>query len=171
MSIKLTRYHSISNKDLSDWTVWYDANKNRYHDTYEVLTFWHTLDAKAVAFTFKLPHILGTRLRILLALLGSNRFEPFPIANNDAITYKWENNPDWLRWLRWHIRNPWSDLRKFYLGFGYAVFADNEQKGWGHIRWAHFKSLSFPIPFPVIETKWFKIGWKQRGILTGDPQL
>ena len=159
-----TRFSKIANKDLSDWRVWHDAAKNRYSEDYEELGFWHTLDSKIVALTFKIP-VLGVIPRIIFSIF-TNRYEPYPIANTDEITDLWQGGAAAWRWLKWHIRNPVVDLRKFYLGFGYAKDVKHISYKWGKVRWAKFYKIPFRIPFPVLETKWFKLGWKQRGILS-----
>ena len=156
-----TRYNSLKDKDLSDFEVWLDADKNRYN----IDNFWVTLDAKLVAYTFNVFQPLGFICRFILALLGSNRYEPFPIGNNQEVTELWKNNPNWLRWLKWHVRNPWCDLRKFYTGFAYAseVYHEHRNK-YLTIHWAKFNKRH--IPFPEFTTKYFVVGRQRRGILS-----
>lgn len=163
-----TRYGEIRNKDLSDWHMWHDATKDRYDEVYEELGFWRTLDSKAVALTFRWWSLLGLGvvLRVLFALLGSNRYEPFPIGNWKHFNTMWPDDPDWLRWLKWHLRNPWCDLRKFYLGFGYAMEVEHVEKSWGRVHWARFAVLSFALPFPEWKTRYLEVGWEKRGILS-----
>jgi len=158
-----SRYGQIRDKDLSDWRTWHDAAKGRYGEAYDELGFWHTLDSKVVALTFRVP-ILGAIPRIILALFGSNRYEPYPIANYDA-TQLWPGDPPWKQWIKWHLRNPWCDLRKFYLGFGYALEVEHVEKPWGWVHWARFAAFPFALPFPEWETRYFVVGWEQRGIL------
>lgn len=166
--MKATRYSKIRHKDLSDWRVWLDAGKNRYQER----GIWRTLDARLVALTFKLGPVLGCLARLALAILGSNRFEPSPIGNREYVNDLWKNDPAWLRALKWHIpRNPWCDLRKFYLGFGYALTVIHEPRNWGYIRWARFAWPRFRIPFPVFTCRFGHIGWEERGILSAGINL
>lgn len=164
MMIEPTRYSKIKQKSLSDWKTWCDAGKNRYQQH----GCWRTLDARLVAVTFRFWSWLGlgVLLRLVLALLGSNRYEPFPIGNWPGHSTMWPDDSDWLRWVKWHLRNPWCDLRKFYMGFGYAVFVKHKRTSWGWVHWARFDPLPFKIPFPEWETHYFVVGWEQRGILS-----
>jgi hypothetical protein len=164
MVIQTTRYGKIRERDLSDCRVWLDAGKNRYQER----GIWRTLDARLVAVTFRFWSWfgLGVLMRLILALLGSNRYEPFPIGNREYVNELWDDDPDWLRWLKWHLRNPWCDLRKFYFGFGYATLVEHERKSWGWVHWARFDPLPFKVPFPEWETRYFVVGWEQRGILS-----
>jgi len=189
--MQLTRYGKVKQQGLGDWYVWYDAAKDRYTDVYENFGAWHTLDSKLVAITFNVPQLLGFLPRfflaspflwiglvlgfyvnlwgfiaLLLGVFGSNRYEPFPIGNWEESSTKWLGDPDWLRWVKWHLRNPLSDLRKFYLGFGYAVEVEHAEKSWGRVHWAKFATLPFAFPFPELECRYFEIGWEQRGILS-----
>ncbi len=128
-----------------------------------------TLDHYAVAATWQWPQPFGGLSRILLAIvIGSNRYEPMPAGGN------WDRWPDrrpWIRWILWHIRNFCEDLRKFYLGFGYAQQADPIQVT-KHFRiWmARFERLPWRLPFPYYKysNSWIEImiGWKSRGIVS-----
>lgn len=191
MQVQQTRYGGIEYLDLSNYNTWLDAGENRYEKVGIRHTFWVTLDAKLVAATFKLPQPLGAMARIILAgfgpticaagwfllsswafwllllLLvpfGTNRYEPFPIGNWKHGDTMWMIEPHYMRWLKWHIRNPLADLRKFYMGFAYAEDVKHRPKPWGVVRWANFRPLSFRVPFPDYDGEWIGIGWKQRGI-------
>ncbi|MFW6177360.1 MAG: hypothetical protein ACOC43_03235 [Desulfohalobiaceae bacterium] len=147
-------------------------SRDRYYEVYDnPESFWTTLDSKLVAWSYYLPSILGSLARVALALLGSNRYEPMPIGNREHVNTLWAGKPGWYRWLRWHIRNPWEDLKRFYLGFGQA-----EDVRWHGITehfgfWlALFHFLPFRIPFPYYKNKvwgWeLMLGWKSRGVLS-----
>lgn len=159
-----TRYGKIKHMDLSDPCVWLDAAKDRY----DMHGFWRILDARLVAWTFQAKSLLGLGivLRVLFALLGSNRYEPFPVGNRESVKNLYKDNPDWLRWIKWHLRNPWCDLRKFYMGFGYATYVEHQEKPWGNVHWAKFSLAPFKIPFPEYECRFCVVGWQQRGILS-----
>ena len=165
-----TRFGKIMNEDLTDWKVWHDAAKNRYEEELDNLGFWQTFDSKIVAWSFKLPGVIGTIVRIFFALMPfifTNRYEPYPIGNNEDVNNLYKGAPAFWRWFRWHIRNLYCDLRKFYLGFAYAEEVKHVQHKWGKIRWARFPNRKRALPFPVLETRFGHIGWEQRGILSG----
>ena len=59
-----------------------------------------------------------------------------------------------------------TDLRKFYLGFAYAVYINHRQHRWGKIHWARFAALPFKIPFPELETERLTFGFQNRGLFS-----
>lgn len=179
MELMDTRWNKIRNEDLTDWKILWDGAKNRYPHP----TFWNTLDSKIVAYSFKLPFIFGTIVRILLSIIiVSNRFEPFPIGNNERITNLWSSYPDFIRYIMWKVRNPFEDLRKFYLGFGLALSVEEKiiwhketekRKTKLSIWMPKFKEVPFRIPlFPYFKSSpksggfQIMLGWKSRGILS-----
>lgn len=152
---------------LPDWSVTYDSR-------YEELNFWNTLDADLYNRTLNYPKPIGTILRVLLAILLSNHQEPMPVGNNDHVMNLWRNKPNWFRYMMWRVRNPWEDLRKLYLGFGWAFYKgklwyipviDNE-----YIRirlYAPYKAPLFPEIYVFPFRKWeFFIGFKKRGMFS-----
>lgn len=156
-----------------NWKQIREANKpqDRYYKHYSnPESFWFTLDSKVVDWTYSIP--LGVILRIIYSILGcSNRYEPMPIGNNPEIINLWKDKSDFTRYILWRIRNPFEDLRKFYLGFACANDVQSQQftehlKLW----WAKFDFLSFRIPFPYYKRhfgNWrLMIGWKSRGIIS-----
>lgn len=148
--------------------------RDRYYEVYDnPESFWTTLDSRIVAYTFNLPTIVGLPLRILYSIVGlSNRYEPMPIGNNERTNNLWKDKPDWLRYLLWKVRNPWEDLKKFYLGFANAESSDwyglTDHFGF----WlAKFKYIPFRIPFPYYKNEFdngleLMLGWKSRGVLS-----
>ena len=170
--MEITRFGKIKGKDLSDWRVWHDAAKNRYEDELSYFGFWQTFDSKLIAFTFKLPLFVGAPLRVIFSIIFcSNRYEPYPIGNNNYVNNLWKNKHPFIRWFLWHKRNPFCDLRKFYLGFGYAAKVIHSPKKWGYVRWVKFSWIPFWIPFVDIKTKYIDFGWQKRGILSAKLKL
>jgi len=155
------------------WKEIREKNKprDRFYRVYDnPESFWTTLDAKVVAWTYEFGPS-GILFRILYAILGiSNRYEPMPIGNKSEINNLWSRWPPWIRYLLWRVRNPWEDLRKFYLGFAYARDIKTYQVSKHFKFWlARFRWIPFRIPFPYYKKQNFleiMIGWKSRGILS-----
>ena len=154
-------------KDIREAT----KKEDRYYKVYDDPEgFWVTLDSKIVAWTYNIP--LGIIPRVIYSIIGlSNRHEPMPIGNRKYINNLWKDKPSWIRYILWKIRNPWEDLKKFYLGFATAEDVTYTQitdhfKIW----WAKFSWCSFRVPFPYFTWEGnyveLKIGWKSRGILS-----
>lgn len=154
-----------------DWTINYSW-KYEFHGI--EMTWWDKLDCDLYNFSLKLPQPLGFLFRFLMAILGSNHRHPMPMSKQEDVAYLWWDKPNWVRYLLWHYyRNPWADLRKLYLGFGWAFYAD---KVW-YIPLITTKRIRFwikapwKIPlFPHFEwdngTWEFDIGFKDRGIFS-----
>jgi hypothetical protein len=156
-------------------------------DHKENLHFWNRLDTDLVNATWKYPQPIGGIMRIGLALLGSNRVDPYPSGSRDKVRNWLSDYPRWVRYLAWHtIRNPWQDLLKYYLGFGYAFYNDrlwiayygkHDTEVWKDLiigfYLAKFNWCPVKIPFPIIEIRpqpdvklpvRFVFGYKKRGL-------
>ena len=146
-------------------------SKDRYYTHYKnPESFWTTLDSNIVAWTYEFGPS-GVLMRILYSIIGcSNRYEPMPIGNRPGVYNLWQKWPPWIRYLLWRVRNPWEDLRKFYLGFACAQKVESYQVTNNFKFWlATFPWVPFRIPFPYYKRQNFleiMIGWKSRGILS-----
>ena len=143
-----------------------DRYKKQYPDKHD--TFWYTLDSKLVAWSYSLPPVISWVVRFHLALLGTNRREPMPIGNRDSVTNLWKDSSDWYRWVRWHLRNLFVDLKRYYLGFGhYRDRAEKKRYWWFIVNWVKIGPIKWPFPRidnpnPYYD---FRIGWKDSGHL------
>lgn len=154
--------------------------------------FWNRFDTNLHNWTYDQPMIVGIILRLVFALLGSNRLDPYPSGNKAKVRNLWQDWPRPARWFMWHIRNFMQDFRKYYLGFASAFYTDRLHFAGYHIAkksrpssiWKELKIgfhmpkftwLPFPVPFPIMEFRpWpdvlvpirFVIGWKHRGLFS-----
>jgi hypothetical protein len=94
--------------------------------------------------------------------VATNRLEPMPAGGQAE---RWGEWPALVRWYLWHVRNPWEDLRKFYLGFGYARRV-TEQRLTAHLRIWWWGWLPFPYYKRRAGPVQFMLGWKSRGIIS-----
>ena len=157
------------------------TREDRYYKHYpdKADSFWYTLDPKLVAFGDRLPPVISTIYKVIIAIIppGTNRREPMPIGNNDHVTYLWEDRPDWQRWWLWHFRNIWVDLKRYYLGFGSVVEQDRTE-GTERVKllredkilrfWkVSFEKFNLYFPyFYYVGKKWdIRLGWKRGGNL------
>jgi len=154
------------------WHCCYDPD---FEDHGIELDFWSKLDTDVYNWTLKYPVPLGTVLRIGCCILNMNHRNPVPISSSEHVAYLWWSYPQWLRWVLWRtVRNPWEDLRKLYLGFGWAFYADkvwavdlvNKRKKFRIRIYAPWKIPLFP------QLDWYfwgmqlTTGWKKRGVLS-----
>lgn len=122
------------------------------------------LDYRAVRATLRMPTAVAVPARVVLALLGSNRLEPMPAGGQSG---RWGDWPDPIRYLLWHLRNPFEDLRKYSLGFGYADPGSiREQRISEHLRLWWWGFLPFPYYKRRIGRVQLMLGWKSRGIVS-----
>lgn len=156
---------------------WENDDVARYESEYrkddtEELGWWEKLDTRVFNWTFKFPIPIGTVLRIFFAFLNMNHRNPMPTHLR-----MWDDKPQWKRWLLWRMRNPWEDLRKFYLGFGWAFYTDRlwylQPYKNGFTEFRVYAPWKIPI-FPYFQKKlflfgreWdFRIGFKKRGLFS-----
>ncbi len=167
---------------------WENDDVARYEGEYrkdntKELDWWERLDTDVFNWTFHFPGIkdlirgyvcipLGTIFRIIFCILGLNHRNPMPTHLK-----MWDDKPQWMRWLLWRVRNPWEDLRKLYLGFGWAFYTD---KLWylqsyknDFTEFRIYAPWKIPL-FPYFQKKlflfgreWdFRIGFKKRGLFS-----
>ena len=148
------------------WSIKYDSRYSEYN-------FWNTLDSDLYNETLNYPKPVGSILRFGLTLLSSNHQEPMPVGNNSHVMNLWSDKPSWFRYIMWRIRNPWEDLRKLYLGFGWAFYQDKlwyipliENDKVDLKIYAPWKVPLFPS-FYLFHGNWeFFIGFKKRGMFS-----
>lgn len=153
-----------------DWTVDFHPGFERYNME---LDFWTRLDHDLYNWTYKFPVPLGTIFRIIFSILMMNHRNPVPISHNEHVAHLWWDKPQWVRYLLWRVRNPWEDLRKLYLGFGWAFYADklwrveliNKHKTKLYI-YAPYKIPLFPYFEKVIGSMELAVGFKKRGLFS-----
>lgn len=151
-----------------------DAGEVRVDPRYENPGWWETLDTRLYNATLEQPWIVGAILRFLLALAGSNHQEPMPIGNNPHVTNLWADKPQWVRYILWRLRNPWEDMRKFYLGYGLAFYSDQlwvvdvaDNKYTTTKIYAPWGAPVFPNIYVYLPANWeFFIGFKKRGMFS-----
>lgn len=166
---KLERVEGKTARYDENWRCSYDPDFE-YHGI--ELDFWAKLDTDLYNWTLKFPFPIGTFFRILFSILGMNHRNPVPISSSHHVAHLWWNRPQWQRYILWRVRNPWEDLRKLYLGFGWAFYSD---KLWRFVIYESnkvtidlFAPYKIPV-FPHIELllfdRWFEIdiGFKKRG--------
>ena len=153
------------------------------------------LDYNLVSWSFDRPKLLGFMLRLLFSSFGlvayvainvaflpwwgwiallpllplaSNRLEPMPAGGKSDL---WKDKNKWVRWYLWHVRNPFEDLKKYYLGYGYAEECVEQRLTENlKITWADFGKVKIPFPYYRNDNVFGKlqvmIGWKARGIVS-----
>jgi len=95
----------------------------------------------------------------------TNRREPMPTGGKKNL---WKNKPEIYRYIRWHIRNPLSDLGMYYVGFAGKKYKKLEVLNTEHVEINLKKLNKCPLYFPRYSIDLaggfnFSIGWKKRG--------
>ena len=103
-------------------------------------------------------------LRFFLSF-WTNRREPMPSGGK---RYLWLGKPELYRYIRWHIRNPLSDLGMYYLGIANREYRkiDILKNRYIEINLKKIKECPFYFPrysFNLLFGFNFSLGWKKRG--------
>jgi hypothetical protein len=119
---------------------------------------WYSYDTDIIR------HCDSSILRFIWSF-WTNRREPMPAGGKKDL---WKDRSELYRYIRWHIRNPLSDLGMYYVGFaGRGGYRKLEvlKKSWLEINLKKLEHCPFYFPRYTVRAKGFRfsLGWKKRG--------